>query len=98
MIKLNYQLALTGAGVGFNLDTGASVGFGGNSLLFQCQYARSVTVDETYDFDPIPDDLDPIVGLGNLSYDITVNVPNTGVGGTTTVSITPRHNLPVGAV
>ena len=39
-----------------------------------------------------PVDQDPIVGTGTLSYTMTVDVPS-GVGGTTTVTISPNHGL-----
>ena len=94
MIKLGYTVAL--ASNGFQLNQNARISFGGDSLQFECQYARDILVDETFDGPP-PTDITPIVGTGDIHYDIAVDLPNTGVGGTTTVTLTPLHNLNVAA-
>merc|ERR1719454_509242 len=84
VIILSYSVA-TGAN-GFDISNSARVSFGQNSLEFQCQYSRTVNVDDSMSIDPV--DQDSIVGTGNLGYTMTVDVPS-GVGGTTTVTISP---------
>ena len=74
------------------MNPNARISFGSNTLPLECHYARSVNVDDSYDVAAPPPSDTPIVGTGNLPYDMTVNVPDY-VGGTTTITITPEHAL-----
>ena len=75
------------------MNQNARISFGSNSLPFECHYEREVTLDPvTMTIPTVPPPDTPIVGTGNLSYDMTVDVPNY-VGGTTTVTISPTHGL-----
>ena len=82
---------------GFQLNQNARISWGQDTLQFQCQYLRDITVDETMSVPPDTDSGEPIVGTGNIAYEMLVDIPSTGVGGTTTVTINPLHNLQVGA-
>ena len=94
MIKLSHTVTLSSSG--FDLNQNARISFGSDSLQFQCQYAREITVEETMTH-PTVIPPGPIVGTGNIAYDMTVDIPDSGVGGTTTVTITPLHSLEIGA-
>ena len=94
MIKLSHTVSLTSSG--FQLNQNARVSFGSDTLQFQCQYARDINVDEAMIIPPIPSP-GPIVATGNIAYQMSVDIPNSGVGGTTTVTITPLHSLEVRA-
>ena len=94
MIKLSHTVTLSSSG--FDLNQNARISFGSDTLQFQCQYARDITVEETM-IHPTVLPPGPIVGTGNIAYDMSVDIPATGVGGTTTVTITPLHSLGVSA-
>ena len=75
------------------MNQNARISFGSNSLPFECHYEREITLDPVTTFIPtVPPPDTPIVGTGNLSYRMTVDVPDY-VGGTTTVTISPTHGL-----
>ena len=95
MILLSYTVDL--ASNGFDLNSNARISFGQDSLQFQCQYLRQINVDDTYNVNPAAP-AEPIVGTGNIAYEMVVDVPSSGVGGTTTVTISPLHSLSVAAV
>ena len=96
VIKLSHTVSLTSSG--FQLNQDARISWGQDTLQFQCQYLREITVDDTMSVPP-PDITpgEPIVGTGNIAYEMLVDIPATGVGGTTTVTINPLHSLAVGA-
>ena len=62
--------------------------FGGNSILFECHYARSISVDEGMTVEPSSD---KVVNTGDLSYSMSLTVG--ALGGNTEVFITRNHNL-----
>ena len=75
------------------MNQNARISFSSDSITFECHYARAITIDPfAFDVAPPPTPGTPIIGTGNLSYEMTVNVPDY-VGGTTTVTISPRHGL-----
>ena len=92
MILLSYTVDLDSNG--FDLNSNAGVSFGGDSLQFQCQYLRQINVEDSYDVNPVP--TEPIIGTGHIAYEMVVD--NSGVGRTTTVTISPLHSLSVAAV
>ena len=63
--------------------------FAEESIRFQCNYARTINVDETMIVPTASSD--PVVGQGNLSYRMEVTVGQ--LGGTTRVQISPNHEL-----
>ena len=95
MILLNYSVDL--ASNGFDLNQNARISFGQNRLDFQCQYLRNIAVSDQMSIDPTPTP-GPIIGTGNISYQMDVQLPASGVGGTTTVTVRPQHNLAIEAV
>ena len=94
VILLNYSVDL--ASNEFDLNQDARISFGQNSLQFQCQYLRNIDVSDTMNIDPTPTP-GPIIGTGDISYEME-SVLSSGVGGTTTVTIRPLHNLNIEAV
>ena len=95
MILLSYNVVL--ASNGFDLNNNARISFGQDSLQFQCQYLRNIDVSDTMNIDPTQAP-GPIIGTGEISYEMEVVLPSSGVGGTTTVTMRPQHNLDVEAV
>ena len=63
--------------------------FGADSIVFQCRYARSVNADS--DTTVNASISGPIVGTGDLTYNMKVN-PGV-LGGDTHITISPNHNL-----
>ena len=63
--------------------------FGEDSIQFQCRYSRSVSISD--DVTVIDTPTDAVVGTGDLTYSMEINVG--GPGGTTDVTITPNHNF-----
>ena len=63
--------------------------FAEDSILFQCRYARSVSVDSSF----VCCDEDPslVVGTGDLNYSFDIDVGS--LGGNTNVRITPNHGF-----
>ena len=63
--------------------------FGADSIVFQCRYSRTVSADSDTTVDgPISG---PIVGTGDLTYNMQVN-PGL-LGGNTFITISPNHHL-----
>ena len=62
--------------------------FAEDSVVFQCRYARTISVVESMTIDP---DAQPEVGRGDLTYSMTITAGE--LGGTTTVEITPNHSF-----
>ena len=63
--------------------------FGADSIVFQCRYSRSVNANSDITVNaPISG---PIVGTGDLTYNMEVN-PGV-LGGKTHITISPNHNL-----
>ena len=64
--------------------------FAENEIRFQCNYDRSINVDQSYqvvgDFQP-----QPVQGQGELSYNM--EVISGELGGTTQVRVIPNHGL-----
>ena len=94
MILLSYTVDL--ASNGFDLNSNAGISFGQDSLQFQCQYLRQINVQDSYDVNIVQ--TEPIVGTGHIAYEMVVDIPSSGVGRTTTVTISPLHSLSVAAV
>ena len=63
--------------------------FGPNSIDFQCHYSRSVSANSDITVNaPISG---PIVGTGDLTYNMEVNSGT--LGGLTHITIAPNHNI-----
>ena len=73
---------------GFEIDNSASISFGEDSILFQCKYARSVSVDHGITIQETPE---AVVNTGDLTYTMAVTVGE--LGGNTEVRITPNHGF-----
>ena len=74
-------------------DNGLDYQFAADSIVFQCNYARSIDVDEfEIDFDSV-DSSDPIQNQGqpSLTYNLQVNVG--GPGEMTRLTFTPFFNI-----
>ena len=75
---------------GFDLDENTRIGFAENEIRFQCNYDRTISVDQSYqvvgDFQP-----QPVQAQGELSYSMEVTVGE--LGGTTQVRVVPNHGL-----
>ena len=65
--------------------------FAEDSILFECRYARSVTVDSDPYNVPPPEDCTTCSMNGDLTY--TMNVDVGELGGNTNVRITPNFNF-----
>ena len=63
--------------------------FGADSIVFQCRYSRSVSSNSDIVLDAPTSG--PIVGNGDLTYNMQVN-PGV-LGGNTYITISPNHNL-----
>ena len=63
--------------------------FAGDSIQFQCNYNRSINVQESMLGPTLTPQ--PIVGEGELSYRMEVNAGQ--LGGTTQVRIIPNHDI-----
>ena len=63
--------------------------FGADSIEFQCRYSRSVSANSDMAVDaPI---FGPVVGTGDLTYNMEVN-PGP-LGGNTYITISPNHSI-----
>ena len=62
--------------------------FAEDSVVFQCRYARTISVVESMTIDP---DAQPEVGRGDLTYSMAITAG--ALGGTTSVQITPNHSF-----
>ena len=75
-------------------DNGLDYRFADDSIVFQCDYPRSINLDEfEINFDSV-DTSDPIRKEGSsltYAYDLQVNVG--GSGEMSTIIITPLHNI-----
>ena len=83
---MSYSLATSSTG--FEINDSASISFGEDSILFQCKYARSVSVDHGITIQETPD---AVVSTGDLTYTMAVTVGE--LGGNTEVRITPNHGF-----
>ena len=63
--------------------------FADESIQFQCRYGRTVTVESQMTAPGAPPQ--PVLGVGELSYDINVDVGDHG--GNTLFNITANHNF-----
>ena len=72
-----------------NVSDSMSFSFAADSIEFQCRYARTVTSESTA---VVPTaQPQPIIGTGELGYDMEVQLG--GLGGNTRVNITANHNF-----
>ena len=72
-------------------DNGLDYQFAADSIVFQCNYARSIDVDEfEINFDSV-DSSDPIQKQGSLTYNLQVNAG--GPGEMSTLIFTPFFNI-----
>ena len=86
-IILSYTLAIPSTG--FQLNDAASIAFAEDSVVFQCKYARTVSANSQMTVNGTS--TEPIVGEGDLTYRMEVDV---GVlGGHTEITISPNHNI-----
>ena len=83
---MSYSIATSSTG--FEIGDSAFISFGDDSILFQCKYARSVSVDHGITIQETPD---AVVSSGDLTYTMTVTVGE--LGGNTEVRITPNHGF-----
>ena len=63
--------------------------FAQDNLRFQCRYDRTVTTGANFDVDLTSPS--PVIGIGQLAYDIEIDVGD--LGGTSSVRITPNHDF-----
>ena len=63
--------------------------FAEDSILFQCRYSRTVSVDDGMTVELLSSD--PVVGTGDINYSLSLTVGS--LGGDTQVSITRNHHL-----
>ena len=64
--------------------------FAEDRIQFQCRYARTVNTDATFEVVPTFEP-QPVIGNGQLAYDLNIDVGN--VGGTSVVTISPNHSF-----
>ena len=84
---LSYTLEVTSSD--FKLNDETSISFGQDPILLQCRYARTVSANSDVTVDAPTSG--PMIGTGNLTYDMVIVAG--ALGGTTQVTISPNHHL-----
>ena len=73
----------------FKLNDETSISFGQDPILLQCRYARTVSANSDVTINaPISG---PMVGSGDLTYDMVIIAG--ALGGNTQITISPNHHL-----
>ena len=67
--------------------------FSDHSIDFVCKYPRSVQVDEDFAVIGTNEQTDSVEATGFIPYEMNVEVGE--IGETSTVTITPKHSIPI---